>query len=212
MAWAQGEHCLILGSTGTGKTELLEKLCLTRKFVILFHVKQDTLAWRSFKRIKTAGEMDSAKPNADGSIRLLLHPVGASRAAEFRKAIDKAYQQGGWTVAFDELYEMVLLGLEDVLIRIYSEGRSEYVTCIGGTQRPSFITSKGLTRWALSQPTHHFMFQVRDGRDLKKVEEIYSSKTIARLLLDLPRFKARYLNAVTGKQGIVDIKTFREVL
>jgi hypothetical protein len=89
-------------------------------------------------------------------------PDREHRAQEFRAALQKAYHQGGWTVGIDEMYEMQMLGLEPEVIQIYSEGRSERVTCVGGMQRPSWVTRNGVSRWALSQPTHVLGFQVDD--------------------------------------------------
>src|SRR5215471_7225455 len=213
--WAQGQHVTLLGSTGTGKTELLEQLVSLRKHVVVFRVKSDTLAWRKFRRTDSARSMTWpwARKDDEGAVRLLLHPPPERRADEFRQAIRTAYRQGNWTLAFDELHEMMQLGLEQDLINIYSEGRSEGVTLIGGTQRPTEVTRKGTQRWAFSQLTHLFAFQTRDDRELKTVAEMFGRPFAANLTLQhLPRFKARYLNLVTGKQAVVDLKSFREVL
>lgn len=208
--WMQGDHVCLTGSTGTGKTELLERLAASRKYVIVFQVKSDTLAWRRFQTIHRASQMDLVRATDDGGVRLLLSCAPENRASEFRKAIKKAYSQGGWTLCFDELWEMSNLGLDDAIIQIYSEGRTERVTCVGGTQRPSYISNKGVLRWAMSQPTHHFCFQTRDERDIAKLAEIFGRR-FAHSLLAVPRFKALYLNNVTKVTQLVDVRNWQEV-
>lgn len=105
---------------------------------------------------------------------------------------------------------MQLLGLEPEIIQLYSEGRSERVSCLGGMQRPSWVTRKGVSRWALSQPTHVFSFQVRDDRDLKIMEEIYG-RAYARIVRDLGRYQFAYLNQVNGAVKVGTTQTLTEV-
>jgi hypothetical protein len=199
--WEQGQHLALIGPTGTGKTTMAERLLSSRRYVIVLRVKSDTLAWRSFRMIHRASEMDTAKPNRDGSIRLLLHPGEADRAEQFRLAMRKAFNQGGWTVYFDELYEMQLLGLEPESIRLYSEGRSERVTVVGGMQRPSWI-GRGLARWAISQPVHRIVFQPGDDVDARTLRDLLGRDFVADME-GLRRFQALYRNQITGRTQVV---------
>lgn len=207
--WMQGEHVALIGKTGTGKTTLLEALGNRRKFVLMLLTKSDSLAWRKFKTINHASQMDTARAAADGSVRLLLRCAPAEREKQFRQAIKKAYSQGGWTIGFDELYELQLLGLESEVIQLYSEGRSERVTCIGGMQRPSFITSKGMIRWAISQPRHVFQFHVEE-RDRKTTAEIYGKSWLA-FTDGLRQFEYAYMDQITGNRATGSVQKLSEV-
>ena len=62
-------------------------------------------------------------------------------------------------------------------------------------------------------PADLFAFQTRDDRELQTVGTMFGKGFAENLRLSrLPRFKARYLNLVTGKQALVDLRSFREVL
>ena len=209
MRWEQGEHLALIGRTGTGKTTVLEALGSSRKYCVIFRTKQDTLAWRKFRPITKASQMDSIREDREGALRLILQPPAEQRAIEFRAAIKRAYKQGGWTVGFDELYEMQMLGLEPDIIQLYSEGRSERVTCIGGMQRPSWVTRNGVSRWAISQPTHLFCFQT-DEVERDTLAKILGRR-FANELAALRRYEFRYRNQVTGDETIGSLKTLGEV-
>lgn len=210
MKWAQGEHVALIGPTGTGKTTLAETLLSQRKYVVALLTKSDTLAWRKFRTETSAGSLIWAKSAPDGAVRIILKPSPEKRADEFRKAIKLAYKQGGWTIYFDELYELQTLGLEPEIIQQYSEGRSEGITCVGGMQRPAWVTRKGVSRWAISQVRHVFGFRMTDQRDVEIVAEIVG-KGWARQLPHIRRFEFAYLNQTTGKTATGNVKTLSEV-
>ena len=112
---------------------------------------------------------------------------------------------------FDELYELQLLGLEPEIIQLYSEGRSERVTAVGGMQRPSWVTRKGMSRWAISQPTHVVTFQTRDERDLQVIGDIVG-RPYASQVRNLKRFEALYLNQASGKTQIISSRSLEGVM
>lgn len=78
----------------------------------------------------------------------------------FHTALDKAYEQGGWTEYIDEGYEFKQLGLMPVLERHATQGRSKRLSVVTATQRPVWIS-----RFLLSEPSHHVSFWC-DGRDV----------------------------------------------
>lgn len=207
--WMQGEHIALIGRTGTGKTTLLEALTTSRRYAINLLTKSDDLAWRKFRVIRTAREMDSVKPDRDGAVRLILRSSRENRAKEFRDAIKRAYGQGGWTVGVDELYEMQLLGLEPELIQLYSEGRSENVTIIGGMQRPSWVTRNGQNRWATSQATHVFGWQIED-EDRATVAKLLG-RPFADQVSAVSRYQFAYYNTVSKARSSGTVKDWAEV-
>src|ERR1035437_998741 len=52
--WKQGEHVIVIGDTGTGKTYLESKILPIRQHVILLRTKPDDIIFDGFRKIKTA--------------------------------------------------------------------------------------------------------------------------------------------------------------
>lgn len=82
----------------------------------------------------------------------------------------KAEREGNWTIAIDELYQAMLLGLERPVTEQLTTGRSNGVTVVCGMQRPV-----GVTRFAQSQCTHAFIFTC-EGRDVKTLAETFTPR------------------------------------
>lgn len=176
----------------------------------MLRVKSDTLAWRNFRRITKAKEMDTARAGRDGATRLILQPKPEARADEFYEALVKVYGQGGWTLGIDELYEMQLLGLESNVIQLYSEGRSERVTVIGGLQRPAWVSGHGSARWALGQVRHVFGFGGFDGKDRLTVSDLYG-KSFATAIDGLPAHHFAYLDRWNHRIAVGNARKLEEV-
>jgi len=165
--WEQGEHVVVAGTTGSGKTHLLDRLIReNRRFVVVFKTKDDPedrdKYWRGFKRITRASEIR----NPRWTRYLLMPPLGKfprqyeHQRREAHALIDQVFRMGGWTVVFDERwYAEKFLGVEDGINMLETQGRSKGITVVSGLQRPVEIS-----RFALSQAAHVFMFR-GDGRD-----------------------------------------------
>lgn len=157
--WEQGEHVAIVGDTGTGKTFLLSKVVPLRDYVIVLRTKPDDIKFRGFHKVTSAlPAMDDWRYS-----HILLTPKYEQQYTEGVRMLEKAWQDGGWTVVIDELWYAERIGLGRLIERLLTQGRSKRITVIVGMQRPVQVS-----RFALSQCTHLFSFRTekRDGKVL----------------------------------------------
>lgn len=201
--WRQGQHCIVVGSTDSGKTTLLRDLLRLRGYVVLLVNKRDDLIWTGYQTVSHAKQIDVRK----GTL-WRLHPAEADRRTEFHRAMAMAKAEGGWTVGVDELYFLKMIGLESDAIYLLTEGRSDKITIVGGLQRPSWFS-----RFAFSETRHFFGFRLFDERDVVSVREITGSREFASELRDLERFQFAHLDRASGRMQLGtrdDIKTMME--
>lgn len=154
--WRQGEHVGVVGRTGSGKTYLIAKLVAMRQYVTIFRTKPDRNKFAGFVTVRHASAMDHWR-----SERLLLEPDYKLQAREGYGMLERAWRDGGWTIAVDENWYAEQIGLKPYIIRLLTQGRSKDISVIVGMQRPVDIS-----RFALSEITHLFVFRC-EGRDLK---------------------------------------------
>lgn len=155
--WEQGQHAAVVGRTGSGKTFLISKLVALRQYVVILRTKPDKNSFPGFERARRASAMDHF-----AATRILLEPDYHRQAREGYEMLERAWQDGGWTVVIDEnWYAEQQLGLRQYIIRLLTQGRSKDISVVVGMQRPVDIS-----RFALSEITHLFVFRT-EGRDLK---------------------------------------------
>lgn len=169
--WRQGEHVIIVGDTGSGKTYLESKLLALRDNVIVVKTKPDDITFPGHKKVrKYQGLMDlrTRKFVLDSGFDPYLQKYNIANM------IALAWKQEGWTIAVDETYYWTsVLKLEKQLNMLLTQGRSKHLTIVAGMQRPAWIS-----RFALSQATHAFIFRC-EGRDLTTLSQALSPKVVA---------------------------------
>jgi len=184
--WKQGEHVLISGGTGSGKTALARHIDQVRVdrggHVMVFVCKltpdetilQDYKGWTRWKRWK--------KNPGPSENRILLWPeiekikgvnAGARKQAlqrdVFQEAMDGLIVQGYWTVHVDEGLYMVdpqFMNLGKDLARMHYMGRSSKLTVVTLTQRPAHLPLV-----IYSSASHAFIGRNREQADLKRLSE-----------------------------------------
>lgn len=166
--WYQGEHAVVIGDTGSGKTYLESKLLPLRTNVIVLRTKPDDIKFDGFTKVNNAKQLQNLKIS-----KFLLTPKYELQSFEASRAMELVWKQGGWTFAIDELYYATsILRVERQINKLFTQGRSKNITIVAGMQRPAWIS-----RFALSQSTHAFIFRC-EGRDLITISQSLSPSVV----------------------------------
>jgi hypothetical protein len=165
--WKQGEHMTAVGLTGSGKSTLMSQVLGLRRFLLVLRSKADSVKYPVERISRTHA------PMTDGRLeRLEIFPRRSRMAYEFFQALKKVFEMGGWTTYTDELFKLHKLGLQDVYEECYTQLRSNFVSMVGGIQRPVDVT-----RFAMGESTHLISFGL-EGRDAKTVGEAASPRMV----------------------------------
>jgi hypothetical protein len=116
--------------------------------------------------------------------RYVVEPSYENQRSVFINVLDKAFEQGGWTVYFDELYYIEdQLRMKQWENKLLTQGRSKGLTVMVGMQRPV-----GVTRFALSQSTHIISFSM-EGRDVAQTLRQTATEALAETVTQLKRYE-----------------------
>lgn len=171
--WQQGEHVLLCGPTGTGKTTVAHNLLDFRDFVAVFAVKRrdDTLDKFKAKHYKII-----KKWPPDYSVKKVIFwqkPESLEAAAldaqatAFHRAFSQIYVSGGWCVYLDEAgYIAGVLRLGSDIGILLNQGRSSHISVVATMTRPTSTVAR-VPKEAVNQVRHSLIFKFgnRDESD-----------------------------------------------
>lgn len=208
LVWKQGEHVILIGPNGSGKTVINKHLLRYRikrnGYITVFVTKPEDEELEQLKKYHFLQVKDNNRWTQSSYPRLLLWPP----AGEFRhrgeqrrvflKALSGMWKAGRWTAMLNELrYLTEQLKLKDEINTLYLQARASKFSLTSETQRPRHVPLE-----AFSQSTHDFFGPCRDDEDLKRISGIGNadSKVIRQVVaqLDPEKFQFCYVNAKSG--------------
>jgi len=194
--WKQGEHVLVIGRTGQGKTTLISKLVERRKHVVMFATKvHDPVLKNQFAGFTVMPEWK--KPSSD---KIMLWPKAKTNLREikdlqtdtFQAALNEIFYDRGWCLVVDEAHWMTTeLGLGQELALFQHQARSSGISVITGVQRPAFIPV--ITYGSTS---HAFMGRINEPSDIKRLSGLggVDARELGKHLLELPKHEWVYVD------------------
>jgi hypothetical protein len=175
--WKQGEHVSLIGPTGAGKTFFKRYLLRRRSYITTFVTKNSD---SELDRIHREEGFIVQRKEWDGSRGDLIalwpkvlknqdpDDFQAMQRYYFRKAINDAFHQKGWTLDFDEVsYMCDFLHMDRTMRWLLQQGRSDKTTIVAATQRPAWIP-----RAFYSMPSWLVFWANQDGEDLKRISSL----------------------------------------
>jgi ABC-type oligopeptide transport system ATPase subunit len=160
----QGQHLVITGRTGSGKSYLASSLLLERPYLLVLRSKKDDIHYPTDRRVTTLKTARQAMENTQLR-RIEVEPEYDAQGDIFGEVLDRAYKQGGWTIYVDEGYRLEQLKLRPELEKHLTQGRSLGISMVVGIQRPAWVS-----RFTLSEASHALSFHC-EGRDRKTLKE-----------------------------------------
>lgn len=181
--WEPGQHIALIGPTGEGKTTFAVHILGSRRYVLALDPKGgdstlSTLESRGYDRITAWPPGRSVRKKIENGepARLIVGQRIRSRLDRpklretLAKAIDGAFEDGGWTLYIDELQiatDQRLMNLTSMVEENLIAGRDRGVSVVSSYQRPARVP-----RSASDQATWLVIFYTRDADVVSRLAEM----------------------------------------
>lgn len=199
--WKQGEHVMVNGPTGVGKTTLISAILPARRYVVMFVTKvHDKTITKEFPDF----EVIERWPPKFTQEKVLLWPKPGKTMREtvaiqkrvFQDAMNKIFLDRNWCVVFDEQHYICKeLGLEQENTMFQHQGRSSGLSVVNGAQRPKWVPLI-----TMSGSTHCFLWQNTLKDDLTRLSDIggIDKRELEQEMLTLSKHEFIYINTRSG--------------
>lgn len=176
--WEQGEHVLISGPTGSGKTYIAEDIKDLRSWLVVIASKKSDETLDGYKGFK---KKEKWPPEWNEKLILFWRkPRNIEDLQGMREAIyevlSDVFLVGGWSVYFDDLaFISGTLRMDKQLRMMYTQVRSNNTSLIASVQRPKRVPIE-----CISQSKYILLFPTQDDKDVETVAQ-YSGQDTRRL-------------------------------
>lgn len=216
LEWEPGEHTIVIGPTGKGKSTLVTSLLVYRELRNAHVLVIATKAMNSFSNLTPDSPFQTQRQLESHPRGYYLTPtwkmgmiedhqrivlwvpyIGTGSVMDQRNESEAALQdvmsQGGFTVYIDELRWFVdRMKLKDWVVDLWTQGRELGISAIGSTQRPVWVT-----RDVYANSTHFYIWGTEDEEDLRRLGGIggMDNKAVRRAVASLQGHNCLYINA-----------------
>lgn len=193
--WSSGEHVVIIGPTGSGKSVLMRSLLWRRDWAVVLCSKKKDATYTDYLKegyTRAVKWPPPLPPRGQVSQHVLLWPKITTIAdldtlnPVFRKALNAVFVDEGWAVGLDDLYYLCQEAkLQKPIAALNQQVRSLGVSLVACMQRPAWVPR---TTW--DQASHAFIRTLADADDVRTIRGL--SRVSARELEEYTRLLRRY--------------------
>lgn len=210
-----GEHVTIIGSSGKGKSNLLNNILPMYPFTAVFATKNSDTTLDRLAAQQNYIILDRWRklPAKDYPRRIIwpkspnLKDLTVKQKAVFEDAVEHIWAEGGqpknnpvgWAIGIDEIWWIAkVLGMEMYVRLLLQQARSAGISLISATQRPANIPTE-----LYSQPTHLFFFLTKDENNLQRIGDLNAGNKplIRSLVSNLEQYQVLYVNNLSGQMA-----------
>lgn len=173
--WQQGQHVVLIGQTGAGKTSLARDILAIRDYVIVLAVKRDDDVLDTFRPRYRLIRKWPPDYDVDHAVIWLrpknLAEVG-TQALQVYHVLDGVFTAGGWAIYVDDTgYITGTLRLSQQLVVLLNQGRSSGISVVSAMTQPSSVISR-IPSETLRQTRHKLVFAYFDEPSIKAIAAI----------------------------------------
>jgi energy-coupling factor transporter ATP-binding protein EcfA2 len=218
LRWSQGEHVVLSGPTGSGKTTLAKSLLEKRGHVVGFAVKaKDPTLMEEFSDWEFVEDFTDIenwmnrvmvwpRPRLTGPKKEDADAWTTRKRKTFKYAFDKLMMADGWGVYVDELAYMSnpkYGGVGNQIEQMHYIARSAKTSVLSCVQRPAFVPLA-----VMSNASHAYIAKTHMAEDLKRLSNLggVDQKKLSTVVTGLPtRHDFVYQpTLVEGRPGIIN--------
>ncbi|MCI0558350.1 MAG: type IV secretory system conjugative DNA transfer family protein [Nitrososphaera sp.] len=188
-----GEHVIVCGQNGSGKTVAMHRLALSMLElgpVVVVDTKDEPRYMKTHAKAVRAIEHTLSRSRArdkDPKIKVWKPDIETVASPELLdESLNHLYRRlRRGTVVIDELYPFHSGGRAGPgLTALLTRGRSRGITVLMGSQRPAWVS-----RFVFTEAKHYWIYKLIDRQDRKRLAEVIPGFAIDEIL---PRFHFRY--------------------